>query len=166
MEIACLNEVRKIERCMKDIIDLVDTWRNLSAQLETTRKMPRYTSLMLHSSNWQPRLMAQIELEIDIIAGKLSEQWKQIEEAANMLNDFIAVDCQSQQTVPPPCHQELQYLLSYLVVEIMKWFEMQNKATCSTVIATMKPSFDVEKCIARCKQNLQATENNASKKSF
>uniref|UniRef100_A0A8R1TRL2 Uncharacterized protein n=1 Tax=Onchocerca volvulus TaxID=6282 RepID=A0A8R1TRL2_ONCVO len=177
MEIECLNEVRKIERCMKDIIDLVDTWRNLSAQLETTRKatfneirafniMPRYTSLMLHSSNWQPRLMAQIELEIDIIAGKLSEQWKQIEEAANMLNDFIAVDCQSQQTVPPPCHQELQYLLSYLMVEIMKWFEMQNKATCSTVIATMKPSFDVEKCIARCKQNLQATENNASKKSF
>lgn len=38
MEIECLNEVRKIERCMKDIIDLVDTWRNLSAQLETTRK--------------------------------------------------------------------------------------------------------------------------------
>ncbi|OZC04829.1 hypothetical protein X798_08194 [Onchocerca flexuosa] len=135
-------------------------------EIECLSEMPRYTSLMLHSSNWQSRLMAQIELEIDVIASKLSEHWKQIEEAANMLNDFITVDCRSRQTVPSPYHQDLQHLLSYLVVQIMKWYEMQNQMTYSAVITSMKPSFDVERSIARCKRNLQAIENNASKKSF
>ncbi|EJD75980.1 hypothetical protein LOAG_16978 [Loa loa] len=166
VKMECLGKIRKIENCINDIVDFVDTWRNLSAQLEATRKMPRYTSLMLHSANWQSRLMARIELEIDIVASKLSEKWKQIEEVANMLNDFVAVDCQSQKTILSSClREDLQNLLSYLMVEVMNWFEMQSKVTYPAVIASMKPNLKVEKAIAFCQQSLQAIANHTPKKS-
>uniref|UniRef100_A0A915Q7X4 Uncharacterized protein n=1 Tax=Setaria digitata TaxID=48799 RepID=A0A915Q7X4_9BILA len=38
MEMECLSEVCKIEKCVSDIIDLADKWENLSAQLEATKK--------------------------------------------------------------------------------------------------------------------------------
>lgn len=120
---------------------------------------------MLHSLNWQSRLMAQIELEIDVIASKLSEQWKQIEEATDMLNDFATADWPFQKIASSsPClREDLQYLLSYLMVEIMKWFEMHNKMICSAATTPMKPNVKVEKVIACCKQNLRAIANNTSK---
>ncbi|KAM3728354.1 Electron transfer flavoprotein subunit alpha [Dirofilaria immitis] len=159
MEMECFNEICKIEKCIKVIVNFVDTWKNLNAQLEATRKMPQYTSLMLHLSNWQPRLMARIELEIDIIASKLFEQWKQIEEAANMLNDFIAVDWKPREAALSPCHQDFQHLLTYLMVEIIKWLDVKNEVICPAFTAPMKLSVDVEKIIARCRQNLQAVKN-------
>ncbi|VDK72884.1 unnamed protein product [Litomosoides sigmodontis] len=127
-----------------------------------TSLMPRYTSLMLHSSNWQSRLMARIELEIDIVASKLSEQWKQIEEAADVLNDFVTTDWHSQKS--PSCLQEdLQHLLSYLMVDVMRWCEMHDKVKYQT-ITPVKPNVKVGKVIARCKQSLQAIANNTSMK--
>lgn len=162
----CLSDIREVEKCINIMVDCVDTWRNLSAQLEATRKMPRYTSLMLHSSSWQPGLMARIELEIDAVASKLSEQWKHVEEITDMLNNFVAAECQSQKTTQFSfLRQDLQHLLSYLVVEVMKWYEIDNKVTCPAVIASIKPNVDVVKAIARCMQSLETTVNHMSKKS-
>ncbi|KAL3990327.1 hypothetical protein ACH3XW_31280 [Acanthocheilonema viteae] len=166
MKMECLGEVCKIEKCINDIINFIDMWRNLSSQLEATEKMPRYTSLMIHSSNWQARLMAKIELEIDIVVNKLSEQWKEIEEAADMLNYFVTVDWQSQRTILSSClREDLQHLLSYLMMEVMKWFGMHDTMTYPTVITPMKPNVRVEKIIARCKRSLQAVADNAFTKS-
>ncbi|CAG9539164.1 unnamed protein product [Cercopithifilaria johnstoni] len=128
--------------------------------------MPRYASLMLHSSNWQSRLMARIELEIDIVISKLSEQYKQIEEAADMLNDFVTADCQSQMVAPSSyLREDLQHLLSCLMMEVMRWFEMHDKMLYPAVITPMKPNDKVEKVIAHCMQSLKAITNNESKKS-
>uniref|UniRef100_A0A0R3RTW4 DHC_N1 domain-containing protein n=1 Tax=Elaeophora elaphi TaxID=1147741 RepID=A0A0R3RTW4_9BILA len=189
----CLSKIRIIEKCINDIINFVDMWRNLDTQLEATKKefivvkltlnfpeiihmfvksitphifqMPRYTSLMLHSSNWQSRLAARIELEINFVASKLFELWEQIEKAADALNDLVTDDWDSQEIVPSFCFREdLQHLLSYLMVEVIKWYEMHHK-TYSAVITPMKPNVKIEKVIARCKQTLQALANNASKKS-
>ncbi|KAK6112609.1 hypothetical protein QQG55_48355 [Brugia pahangi] len=177
----CLSDIREVEKCINIMVDCVDTWRNLSAQLEATKKatfninikyeyafslMPRYTSLMLHSSSWQPGLMARIELEIDAVASKLSEQWKHVEEITDMLNNFVAAECQSQKTTQFSfLRQDLQHLLSYLVVEVMKWYEIDNKATCPAVIASIKPNVNVVKAMARCMQSLETTVNHMSKKS-
>ncbi|EJW78757.1 hypothetical protein WUBG_10332 [Wuchereria bancrofti] len=134
--------------------------------LSEIREMPRYTLLMLHSSSWQSGLMARIELEIDIVTSKLSEQWKQVEGTADVLNNFVAADCQSQRTTPLSfLRQDLQHILSYLVVEVMKWFEIDDKVTCPAVIASIKPNVNVEKAIARCKQSLKTTAHHMSKKS-
>lgn len=121
---------------------------------------------MLHSSNWQPRLMARIELDIDVVISKLSQKWKEIEETVETLNDFVAVDWQSRKTTLSSClREDLQQLLSYLMVEVMKWYEMYDKVTYSAIIAPVKPNVELEKAIVRCKQSLQAIANNASKKS-
>lgn len=109
--------------------------------------------------------MARIELEIDIVADKLSEQWKQIEEAADKLNDFVTTDWQSQKLTSSSCLQEdVQHLLSYLMVDVMRWFEMHDTVTYHAILTPMKPNVKVEKAIARCKQSLQAIANNTSKK--
>uniref|UniRef100_A0A915Q7S4 Uncharacterized protein n=1 Tax=Setaria digitata TaxID=48799 RepID=A0A915Q7S4_9BILA len=124
--------------------------------------MPSYTSLMIHLSHWQLRLIVRIELEIDAVVRKLFEHWQQIEKALNSLN-FMIAELESPKTTSS-CHRNFQHLLLYVMMEIEKWWDMQNLHHTS-VTAFIKPNIDMEKAISRCKQSLQAVVNKLPKNS-
>ncbi|MCP9263085.1 hypothetical protein DINM_006434 [Dirofilaria immitis] len=93
--------------------------------------------------------MARIELEIDIIASKLFEQWKQIEEAANMLNDFIAVDWKPREAALSPydyaSHISFPRKDIHIVVANQRFFaELFSKVPVVNGHATVKISQSVE----------------------
>lgn len=125
--------------------------------------MPQYTSLIMHSSSWQPLLITRIELEIDVVASRLSEEWEKVKKTANLLNNFISA-CQSE-IISLSYLQDLQRFLSYLIVEVINWFEIHDEITYPIVIVPVNPNPKLKKAIECCKHSLQAIVNNALKKS-
>ncbi|VDM96539.1 unnamed protein product [Thelazia callipaeda] len=156
------DEICKIEKYMHKINCNIETCRNYCMQLEAVRMIPRYSSLMSCSAEWQSKVCARIEMEIDMIISEISEYWTQIDELAKSLSSYVA-DVQHEHEFPFGYLQDLQEFLSYLMDEVNKWHSNDDK-TKPAVLEFMKPEVTVQKAVRRCKQHLHSVLNSPTKK--